>query len=94
MTKWENLDDPMSLKLQQRTSSQNRGISKHDSPPRAFTAKITTKLQNSYHPELSENPGMWMSDDQRIKEITFIQMGRRSGDVETLMGSSTSTYGG
>ena len=45
--------------------------------------KITTKLQNNYHPESSENQAVWKSDNQGIKEVTFIQTCRRGGDMET-----------
>ena len=31
---------------------------------------------------------MWKSDNQGIKEVTFIQRGRRGGDVETQNGRS------
>ena len=37
------------------TSSQDGGIGKHASPPHTTAAKITTRLQNKYHPELSKN---------------------------------------
>ena len=53
-------------------------------PPCTTTAKITTRLQNNYHPALSENQAVWKSNNQRFKEATFIQMGRRSGDAEKL----------
>ena len=61
---------------------EDAGISKHGSPPDKTTAKITTKLQNNYHPELSENQAAWKTDNQGIKEVTFIQMGRRGKDVD------------
>ena len=41
-----------------------------------------TRLQNKYHPESSENRAVWKSNNQRFKEATFIQMGRRGRDVE------------
>ena len=44
--------------------------------------KITTKLQNNYHPETSENHAVWKSDNQGIKEVTFTQMGKRGGGVD------------
>ena len=52
-------------------------------PPHTTTAKITTKLQNNYHPESSENPVVWKSDNQGIKEAIFAQKDRRGGDAET-----------
>ena len=56
---------------------EDAGISKHGSPPDKTTAKITTKIQNNYHPESSENRAIWKFNNQGIKEVTFIQMGRR-----------------
>ena len=56
------------------------GIGRQGSPPHTTTAKITTKLQNNYHPGSSENGAVWKSD-QGI-EVTFIQMGKGVGDVE------------
>ena len=58
-------------------------VRKHSSPPHTTTAKITTKLQNNYHPESSESRIVWQSDNQGIKEIAFTQMGRRGGDAQT-----------
>ena len=65
-----------------RTSSQDGGVGEHSSPPHTTTAKITTNLQNNYHLELSENQAVWKSNNQGIKEITFIQIDRRGGDAE------------
>ena len=47
-----------------------------------FWAKITNKPQNNYYSELSENWAVWKSDNQGIKEVTFIHMGRRGRDME------------
>ena len=46
-------------------------------------AKITTRLQNKYHGDLSENQAVWQSDNQVLKEATFIQMDRSGGNSET-----------
>ena len=46
------------------------------------TARITSGLQNKYNPDLSENRAIWKSNNQGFKEATFIQTGRRGGDVE------------
>ena len=70
------------------TSSQDGGIGKHGSPSCTTTAKITTKLQNNYHPESSENRAVWEPDNQGINEVTLFQIGRRGGDVETGNGRS------
>ena len=63
-----------------QTASQDGRIGKHSLPS---TAKITTRLQNKYHPESSENRAVRKSNNQGIKEATFIQMGRRGRDVQT-----------
>ena len=66
----------------QENSSQDGGIGKYASTPSTTRAKNTTRLQNKYHPELSENQAVWKSNNQGCKEATFIQLGRRGGDVE------------
>ena len=79
-----------------RTSGQDGGIGKHDLSPYTTTAKITTRLQNKYHPESSENRVVWKSNNQGIKEVMFIQTGRRGRerhgevqrDVDTWNGQS------
>ena len=65
-----------------RISGQDGGVGKHGLPPHTIVAKITTKIQNNYHPESPENQAVWKSDNQGIKEVTFIRMGRRGGDVD------------
>ena len=67
-----------------QTSCEDGGVGKHGNPPCTATTKITIKLQNNYHPELSENQAVWNSDNQRIKEVAFILMGRRGRDADTL----------
>ena len=59
-----------------KTSSQDGGTGKHSSSPHMTIAKITAKLQNDYHPQSSENQGVWKSNKQGIKEVTFIQEAR------------------
>ena len=63
-------------------SGQDGGVGKHTLPPRMTMAKITTRLQNKYHPELSENWAVRKSNNQGFKEATFIQMGRMGRDVQ------------
>ena len=63
-------------------SSQDGGKGKHGSCPHTTTAKITTKVQSKLHPELSENRDVWKSDKHGIKEVIFMQTGRRDRDVE------------
>ena len=38
------------------------------------------KFKNKRQAELTENRTLWKSDNQGVKEETFIQMGRRGGD--------------
>ena len=64
------------------TSSQDGGIGKHPLLPCTTTEKIIARPQNKYHQELSENQVVWKSNKQRFKEATFIQTGRRVGDLE------------
>ena len=71
-----------SSKNKQLTSSQDGGVDKHTLPPRTTTAKITTRLQNKYHPDLSANQAVWKSNIQVFKEAIFIQMGRRGRDTD------------
>ena len=51
-------------------------------PPCTTTEKITSKLQNKYHPEPSENRAIGKSDNQGFKEDIFIQRGRSGGAEE------------
>ena len=65
-------------------------MGKHVSPPCTPVAKNTATLQNKYHPELSENRAVWKSNNQGLKEATFIQTSGRGGDtdgVETQSGA-------
>ena len=65
-----------------RTDAQDGGMGKHILHPHTTTAKITFRLQNKHHPESPEYQAVWKSDNQGIKEATFIQMGRRGQEVE------------
>ena len=42
--------------------------------------KDNNKFENKKQPELTENQTVWKSDNQGVKEETFIQISRRSGD--------------
>ena len=42
--------------------------------------KDNNKLKTKKPPELAENQTVWKSDNQGVKEETFIQTGRRGGD--------------
>ena len=65
-----------------RTSSQDGSIGKRALPIRTATEKITTRPQNKYHPEPSENQTVRKSDYQGFKEATFLLKGRKSEDKE------------
>ena len=81
-------------RLKTSPASQDGGVGKHSSLPYTTMAKIATKLQNSYHSESSENGAVWKSSNRRIKEVTFMQMGRRGGDMEMWNGRCIPIYGG
>ena len=61
-----------------RTSGQDGGVGKLH----ITTEKIKTRLQNKFHPDSLENQAVWKSDNQGLKEATYIQIGRRGGDAE------------
>ena len=42
--------------------------------------KDNNKFKNKKQPELTENRIVWKSDNEGVKEETFIQTGRRGGD--------------
>ena len=42
--------------------------------------KMDNKFKNKKQPELPENQTVWKSNNQGVKEETFIQTSRRSGD--------------
>ena len=54
-----------------QTFGQDGGVGKHASPLCTTTGKITTRLQNKYHAELSENQTVWKFNNQGFKEVTF-----------------------
>ena len=55
------------------TSGQDGDVGKHASPPHTTTARITTRLKNKYHPELSENQTVWKFNNNGFREATFLQ---------------------
>ena len=69
------------------TSGHDAGIGEWTLPPCTTTAKITTRLQNKYHPDSSENQAIWKSDNQGFKEATFTQTCRMGGDTEAQRGT-------
>ena len=85
-----NLPD-IEVKTLVMTSSHDGGMDKHTSPPRTTTAKITTRLQNKYHPDSLEKGVVWKLDNQEfLKQQSFWQVGgsetwrcmERCGEVE------------
>ena len=51
-------------------------------PPHTTKRRTTTNLKTTTKkkPELTENQTVWKSENQGVKEETFIQTGRRGGD--------------
>ena len=49
-------------------------------PPLTTKRRTTTNFKNKKQPELTENRTVWKSDNQGVKEETFIQTSRRGGD--------------
>ena len=60
------------------TSSQDGGVGRHTVPPHTTNRRITTIKKKKT--ELTENRTIWKSDNQGVKEATFIQTGRGGGD--------------
>ena len=52
--------------------------------PRTTEIRTKTNLKTKEQPELPENQTVWKSDNQGVKEETFIQIGRR--DRERQLG--------
>ena len=63
-----------------RNSGQDGGIGRYASPPPTTKKKDNNQFQNKKQPELPENQIMWKSDNQGVKEETFIQTSRRGRD--------------
>ena len=68
---------------------EDESIGKHGLPPHTTKAKITTELQNNYHPKSWENQAAWKSNNQGIKEITPIQTSKGVETQRHKMGGST-----
>ena len=60
------------------TSSQYGGIGRHCAS--SHQKKDSNKFKNGKKPELTENQTVWKSNNQGVKEETFIQTGRRGRD--------------
>ena len=64
---------------QLRTSSQDGGIGRHTVPPRT-TKRKTTNLKTKTNQNCQKNRTVWKSNNQGVKEETFIQTSRRGRD--------------
>ena len=65
-------------------SGQDGGIDRNTLPPHTTKRRITNLQTNKQtKPELPENQAVWKSDNQGVKEETFIQTGRRGRDRQT-----------
>ena len=68
------------------TYGQDGGIGRHTLPPCTTKRRTTTHLKNKKQPEWTENQAVWKSNNQGVKEETFIQASRRGG--EGLLGQT------
>ena len=69
------------LNYKKWTTSQGGGEGRYTLPPHTTKRRTTTNFKKPHtQPELTENRTVWKCDNQGIKEETFIQTGRRSGD--------------
>ena len=74
------------------TFGQDGGVGRHTVSSHNQN-KDNNKFKNKKQPELTENQTIWKSDNQGVKEETFIQTSRRGGDgqpggEDTRQGSS------
>ena len=60
-----------------QTSSQDGGTGRYTA---SSHNQKDNKFKNKKQPELTENQTVWKSDNQGVKEETFIQTSRRGGD--------------
>ena len=60
------------------TSSQDGGTGRYTAS--SHNQKDNNKFKNKKQPELTENQTVWKSNNQGVKEETFIQTGRMGGD--------------
>ena len=71
----------LNLKSQKRgTSGQHGGIGRYTLPPCTIKRRTTTNLKTKNNQKLPENRTVCKSDNQGVKEETFIQTARRGGD--------------
>ena len=62
------------------TSGQDGGVGRYTLPPHTTKRRTTTNLKNKNPPKLPENRTVWKSNNQGVKQKTFIQTGRRGRD--------------
>ena len=71
------------------TYGQDGGIDRYTVPPSHNQKKGKNKFKNKNQPELPENQTVWKSDNQGLKEESFMQTGRRGGGgVERMCGTA------
>ena len=68
------------FKFNKLTFSQDGGVGRHIVPPHTTKRSTTTNLKTKNNQKLPENQTVWKSNNQGVKEETFIQTGRRRGD--------------
>ena len=69
-----------SFKSPHMASGQDGDIGRYTLLPHTTKRKTTTNLKTKKQPELPENQTVWKSDNQGVKEETFIHTGRRGGN--------------
>ena len=74
-----NIIENLKKKKKKKDSGQDGGIGRHIVPPHTTKRRTTTNLKTK-NPELPENQTVWKSDNQGVKEETFIQTSRRGRD--------------
>ena len=74
------------------SSGQDGGAGRYTVPPHRTKRRTTTNIKTKKQPELLENRPVWKSNNQGVKEETFIQTGRRGGDGQP--GRQDSQQGG
>ena len=65
-----------------KDSGQGGGVGRYTLPRRTTKTRTMTNLKTKKQPELPENQTVWKSNNQEVKEETFIQISRRgTGDA-------------
>ena len=72
------------FKSNKLTFSQDGGVGRHSVPPHTTKRRTTTNLKTKNNQKLPENQTVWKSNNQGVKEETFIQTGRRRGNRQPV----------